>query len=64
MIDGYQPLDRPDGGIDPDSDTGAVRLFGADAITIEYPKMVERLDAHPEITGMNLHVEQKKLEEG
>ena len=42
----------------------AFRLFGEDALTIDYPSMVERLDAHPEITGMNQHVEQKNLEEG
>ena len=42
----------------------AFRLFGEEALTIDYPTMVERLDAHPEITGMNQHVEQKKLEEG
>lgn len=39
----------------------AFRLFGEDALTIDYPSMVERLDAHPEIIGMNQHVERKKL---
>lgn len=42
----------------------AFRLFGPDAARIDYPTMVERLDGHPEITSMNAHVEQKKLEEG
>ncbi|MCR9094471.1 MAG: NTP transferase domain-containing protein [bacterium] len=42
----------------------AFRLFGPTASTIDYPTMVERLDRHPEITAMNRHVEQKKLEEG
>ncbi len=42
----------------------AFRLFGEDADTIDYDGMVARLDAHPEIAGMNRHVEQKKLEEG
>lgn len=42
----------------------AFRLFGEDATTIDYPAMVERLDRHPEITDMNRHVEQKKLEAG
>ena len=42
----------------------AFRIFGAHAKTIDYPTMVDRLDGHPEITGMNAHVEQKKLEEG
>lgn len=42
----------------------AFRLFGGDAATIDYPAMVARLDRHPEITAMNTHVEQKKLEEG
>lgn len=42
----------------------AFRLFGEDALTSDYPNMVEGLDAHPEITGMNQHVEQNKLEEG
>ena len=42
----------------------AFRLFGADAASLDYDAMVERLDAHPEITDMNRHVTQKKLEEG
>ncbi|HEB87938.1 MAG TPA: hypothetical protein ENI85_00050 [Deltaproteobacteria bacterium] len=43
---------------------GAFRVFGSEAGTIAYREMVARLDAHPEITGMNRHVTQKKLEEG
>lgn len=42
----------------------AFRLFGDQAKTIDYAAMVDRLDGHPEITSMNAHVEQKKLEEG
>lgn len=42
----------------------AFRLFGLEASTIDYPTMVERLDAHPEITSMNSHVRQKPLEAG
>lgn len=42
----------------------AFRLFGDEATTIDYPAMVDRLDGHPEITNMNRHIEQKKLEEG
>ena len=42
----------------------AFRAFGSDAATIDYPAMVERLDAHPEIVAMNRHIEQKRLEEG
>jgi spore coat polysaccharide biosynthesis protein SpsF len=42
----------------------AFRVFGADARRIDYPTMVERLDAHPEISAMNAHIEQKKPEEG
>jgi len=42
----------------------AFRLFGANATGVDYPTMVEHLDAHPEITDMNRHVEQKKLEDG
>jgi hypothetical protein len=42
----------------------AFRLFGDEATTIDYPAMVDRLDGHPEITNMNRHIKQKKLEEG
>jgi spore coat polysaccharide biosynthesis protein SpsF len=42
----------------------AFRLFGDEAATIGYPEMVSRLDAHPEITSINTHVEGKALEEG
>jgi spore coat polysaccharide biosynthesis protein SpsF len=42
----------------------AFRLFGRESSTIDYPTMVARLDAHPEITAMNVHVEEKPLEEG
>ncbi len=42
----------------------AFRVFGAEATTIDYPTMVAHLDVHPEITGMNQHIEQKKLEDG
>ena len=35
----------------------AVRLFGVNAAGFDYLAMVEHLDAHPEITGMNRHVE-------
>ena len=41
-----------------------LRLFGAEALTSDYPAMVAQLDAHPDIVGMNRHVEQKRLEEG
>ncbi len=43
---------------------GAFRLFGGLANTIDYPGMVARLDAHPEITAMNAHVAQKPIEAG
>ena len=42
----------------------AFRLFGAHATTIDYREMVAALDDHPEITSMNAHVVQKKLEAG
>jgi len=42
----------------------AFRTFGAEAATIDYPSMVARLDTHPEITRMNQHIEQKRLEAG
>lgn len=42
----------------------AFRVFGDEAETIDYSTMVSRLDTHAEITGMNQHVAQKKLEEG
>ena len=42
----------------------AFQLFAADGASIDYPAMVEHLDRHPEITAMNRHVGQKKLEEG
>jgi len=41
----------------------AFRVFGDEAATIDYPTMVARLDAHPEITGMNQHTPQDKLED-
>jgi spore coat polysaccharide biosynthesis protein SpsF len=34
----------------------AFRVFGAEASTLDYPGMVARLDAHPEIATMNAHV--------
>lgn len=43
---------------------GAFRLFGREALTIDYPTMAAQLDAHPEITCLNEHVAQKQLEEG
>ena len=42
----------------------AFRVFGLEASTIDYPAMVARLDAHPEIPAMNRHICQKALEEG
>jgi spore coat polysaccharide biosynthesis protein SpsF len=42
----------------------AFRVFGSEAATIDYPTMVARLDAHPEITGMNQHIDQKKTRSG
>ncbi len=42
----------------------AFRVFGPEAETIRYREMVAQLDTHPEITAMNRHVQQKKLEEG
>ena len=42
----------------------AFRLFGAAASELDYPTMVARLDAHPEITSMNSHVRQKPIEAG
>ncbi len=42
----------------------AFRLFGLEAGGIDYPTMVKRLDAHPEITSMNTHIEQKPIEAG
>jgi hypothetical protein len=42
----------------------AFRVFGLDAACIDYPAMVALLDRHPEITGMNQHIDQKSLEEG
>lgn len=42
----------------------AFRIFGLEAANIDYPAMVAQLDAHPEITGMNQHIDQKSLEEG
>ncbi len=42
----------------------AFRVFGFAAAQIDYPAMVALLDAHPEITSMNQHIDQKSLEEG
>lgn len=42
----------------------AFGLFGERAATIDYAEMVRELDAHPEITGRNQHIEQKQMEEG
>lgn len=42
----------------------AFRLFGLEARGIDYPTMVKLLDAHPEITSMNSHVDQRPIEEG
>ena len=55
MVDTYEDLAMA---------RSAFRLFGDEAQTIDYPAMVRRLDGHPEITNMNRHVEQKKLEQG
>lgn len=53
--------------IDMDADLAmAQRAFAtlADPTCASYMEMVRILDAHPEITGSNLHVRQKALEEG
>lgn len=42
----------------------AFRLFGSEPSSIDYPAMVARLDAHPEISAMNLHVRERALGEG
>jgi spore coat polysaccharide biosynthesis protein SpsF (cytidylyltransferase family) len=42
----------------------AFRVFGLAAANIEYPAMVALLDLHPEISDMNQHINQKRLEEG
>ncbi len=42
----------------------AFRVFGLEAAVIDYPTMVARLDAHPEISGMNQHIDRKSLEDG
>lgn len=42
----------------------AFRAFGDDAGRLDYPAMVARLDANPEIVEMNRHVSQKALEAG
>jgi spore coat polysaccharide biosynthesis protein SpsF len=39
----------------------AFRVFADEATSIDYPTMVSRLDSHPEITGMNQQLEQKRL---
>ena len=40
----------------------AFRLFGSEASRLDYPGMVARLDAHPEIATMNAHVTQRTRE--
>ena len=42
----------------------AFRVFGLEAASIDYPRMVAQLDAHPEISDLNGHIVQKRLEEG
>lgn len=42
----------------------AFDLFGDKWATISYPEIVSILDEHPDITGINAHIKQKKLEEG
>ena len=39
----------------------AFRLFGLEAGGIDYPSMVKLLDAHPEISSMNTHIECKPI---
>jgi spore coat polysaccharide biosynthesis protein SpsF len=67
------PADWPDRGrwrwtVDTDADLAmarsAFRLFGYEATSIDYPTMVARLDAQPEIPALNAHVRQKALEAG
>jgi spore coat polysaccharide biosynthesis protein SpsF (cytidylyltransferase family) len=42
----------------------AFRLFGSEAATIDYPAMVARLDAHPEIPAMNRHPHPTAMDAG
>lgn len=67
------PADWPDRGswrwtVDTVEDLAMARsafhLFGSEAAEIDYPDMVARLDAQPEIPAMNAHVRQKALEQG
>lgn len=67
------PADWPDRGhwrwtVDTDADLAMARsafqLFGCEAASIDYPTMVARLDAQPEIPALNAHVRQKALEAG
>lgn len=67
------PADWPDRGhwrwtVDTDADLAMARsafqLFGHEAATLDYPTMVARLDAQPEIPALNAHVRQKALEAG
>ncbi len=67
------PGDWPDRGhwrwtVDTNADLAMARsafhLFGCEAASIDYPTMVARLDAQPEIPALNAHVRQKALEAG
>jgi len=67
------PTDWPDRGhwrwtVDTEADLAMARsafqLFGDEAGSIDYPTMVARLDAQPEIATLNAHVRQKALEAG
>ena len=43
--------------------TAAFGLWREEWRTIDYPEMAHRLDAHPEIVGINAHIGQKDLKE-
>lgn len=67
------PGDWPDRGhwrwtVDTEADLAmarsAFRLFGYEAASIDYPTIVARLDAQPEIPALNAHVRQTALEAG
>ena len=53
--------------VDTESDyrmaTAAFGLWREEWRTIDYPEMAHRLDAHPEIVGINAHIGQKDLKE-
>lgn len=44
--------------------SAAFDLFDDQWETIDYPEMVARLDQRPDITNLNKHISQKKIEEG